>query len=85
MHPEPEIRRFLVDTFLFGRDDATLTETSSLLGGRILDSTGVLELVAFLEERWGVRVEDAELVPANFDSIASLARLVRSKLGQVVA
>lgn len=78
---ETEIRKFVVETFLFGRDDEGLGPTDSLLGRGILDSTGVLEIVAFLEEKWAVKVADAELVPANFDTLASLAAFVARKKG----
>lgn len=76
---ETKIRAFIVDTFLFGQDDPTLGSTDSLLGKGILDSTGVLEIVAFLEETWGVKSKDDELVPANFDTLASLAAFVAKK------
>ncbi len=78
---ETEIRKFIVETFLFGQDDEGLGPSDSLLGRGILDSTGVLEIVAFLEEKWGVKVNDAELVPANFDTLASLAAFVARKKG----
>ncbi len=77
---EQELRRFVVDNFLFGRDNGFGAADSFLEGG-IIDSTGVLELVAFLEERFGIDVADEELVPENLDSLENLARFVRSKQG----
>lgn len=58
-----------------------LDEDSSFLDQGIIDSTGVLELVAFVEEEFGIAVGDHELVPANFDSIAALAEFVARKRG----
>ena len=57
-----------------------LDDNASLLGEGVLDSTGLLELVAELEDRYGFVVEDHEIVPNNFDSLAALCRYVRSKL-----
>jgi len=78
---EVEIRKFIVETFLFGQDDEGLGSSDSLLGRGILDSTGVLEIVAFLQEKWSIDVDDAELVPANFDTLTSLAAFVARKRG----
>ena len=70
-----EIRRYIVDTFLFG-ESGTLTNVDSLRQRGVMDSTGVLELIAFLEERYGLTVADAELVAENFDSIDKIAAFV---------
>lgn len=75
------VRSFIVENFLFG-DDQDLRDDISLLDSGIIDSTGVLELVAFLEETYSINVEDEELVPENLDSIASVARYVSSKNGK---
>ena len=76
---EQQIRTYLVDNFLFGRSEA-LTENSTLLGGMI-DSTGIVELVMFLQDRFGITIEDDEVaVPANFDSLGHLVALVEGKL-----
>ena len=75
---EHEIRSFLVDNFLFGRSDA-LRDDESLLGG-VIDSTGTLELVVFLQDRFGLTVEDEDVVPENFDSIKHVAAYVARKL-----
>jgi len=76
---EQQIRSYLVENFLFGRSEA-LTETSTLLGGMI-DSTGIVELVTFLQERFGITIEDDEVAaPANFDSFGHVVALVEEKL-----
>ena len=79
MSMEKEIRDFIVENFLFGGPDDDLKDDDSLLDKGIIDSTGVLELVAFLEKSYGIRVEDEELVPENLDSIASVGAYVLRK------
>lgn len=75
---EREIREFLVENFLFGRADA-LTDNSILLGD-VIDSTGLIELVMFLQERFGIVVEDEEVAaPENFESLNNVVELVDKK------
>ena len=73
-----ELREFIKETFLFGQETA-FSDGDSFLEMGIIDSTGVLELVAFLETRFGIKIEDEELVPENLDSIDNLVRFVASK------
>lgn len=73
------VKSFIVDNFMIGRDPAELTDSVSLLALGVIDSTGVLELVGFLEEKYGFQVEDTELVPDNLDSIENLERYIKSK------
>jgi acyl carrier protein len=79
MSMEKKIRDFIVENFLFGGPDDDLKDDDSLLDKGIIDSTGVLELVAFLEKSYGIQVEDEELVPENLDSIASVSAYVLRK------
>lgn len=79
-----EIRRYIVETFLFG-EGGTLTNDDSLRQRGVMDSTGVLELIAFLEERYGITVADAELVAENFDSIDKIAAFVARRKGGAAA
>ena len=74
-----KVRNFVVDNFLFGNANGLADDTSFLEAG-ILDSTGVLEVVAFLEEQFGVRVDDDELTPEHLDSIANIGAFVSRKL-----
>lgn len=76
---EQEIRKFVVDNFLFGQEDRQLGDGDSFLEHGIIDSTGVLELVSFLETRFDMKIADAELVPENLDSIDGVAGFVRRK------
>lgn len=76
---EHEIRSYLIDHFLFGRSEA-LRDDASLLGG-VIDSMGAIELITFLQSRFGITVEDEEVgVPENFASVKSVAALVEKKL-----
>lgn len=76
---EREIRRFVIDNFMYGEDDRALKSDDSFLANGTIDSTGVLELVAFLERQYGIQVEDDELVPENLDSIARLVAFIGRK------
>jgi acyl carrier protein len=74
-----ETRQFVLTNFLFGQA-SELTEDQSFLESGIIDSTGVLELVAFLEQRYGIFIGDRELLPENLDSIRNVAAFVTRKL-----
>ncbi len=73
-----DLRTFIVDTFLFGQD-SNLTDDTSFLEQGIVDSTGVLELVAHLEKTYNIKVKDEELVPDNLDSINAIAAFLATK------
>lgn len=74
------IRSFIIESFLFGNDDDLKDETSFLDEG-IVDSTGILELVAFIEETFKIAVEDEELIPENLDSISNVVNYLGRKKG----
>jgi len=74
-----EIKEFIVDNFMMGMNPEELTDSSSLLELGIIDSTGVLELVGFLEEKYCIQVEDAELTPDNLDSLDNLVGYLNRK------
>ena len=76
---EQELRAFVVENFLFGQD-GNLRNDDSFLENGIIDSTGILELVSYLEEQYKIEVADQELVPENLDSISNLARFLCKKL-----
>jgi acyl carrier protein len=73
------VRGFIVENFLFG-DGESLREDMSLMEEGIMDSTGILELLFFIEETFGFSVEDDELIPENMDSLQNIARFVDRKL-----
>ena len=74
-----KIRAFIIENFLFGNDDGLKDETSFLEEG-IIDSTGVLELVNFLEEDFDITIDDEELIPENLDSINNVATYLERKI-----
>ncbi|HEY75935.1 MAG TPA: acyl carrier protein [Thermoflexia bacterium] len=83
MSVETLIRRYILENFLFTDDESTLRDDASFLEEGIVDSTGVLELVMFVEETFGITVEDEEILPENFDSVEKLAGYIRRKGGEV--
>ena len=81
MQLQQQLRRFVVDNFLYGRANE-LADDASFLDAGIIDSTGVLELISHLEQAYGVRMEDHELIPENLDSINNLAAFLLRKIQQ---
>lgn len=73
------VRNFIVKNFLLGDGDLLKEDTSFIEEG-IIDSTGILELVFFLEESFGISIEDHELVPENMDSLQSISGFMDRKL-----
>ncbi|MBN1491117.1 MAG: acyl carrier protein [Phycisphaerae bacterium] len=78
MSCENQILSFITEAFLLG-DGAGIQPTQSLLGSGVIDSTGVLELVLFIEKTFGIQVADEEMIPSNMDSIRHIADYVRRK------
>jgi acyl carrier protein len=81
MDIEAEIRTYIAKNILFSEDDFEYCDEASFLQEGIVDSIGVLELVAFIEQNYGLAVEDREIVPNNFDSVSRLAEFIRRKVG----
>lgn len=73
-----KVREFVVENFLFGEGDDLGDDTSFLEEG-IIDSTGILELVDFLEEEFDISIDDEELVPENLDSLKNVAAYLKKK------
>ncbi len=78
------IRSYIVDNILFG-EDGRLDENVSFQESGILDSTGFLELITFVEERFCIDIADDELVPENFDTLGKMALFVEQKLAERAA
>ncbi|MCP4074395.1 MAG: acyl carrier protein [Hyphomicrobiales bacterium] len=76
---ETKVRQFIADNFLFREDRHSLCETESLLESGLMDSTGVLELVAFLECDIGIEINDADIVPENLDSVQNITNFAKSR------
>lgn len=77
--PADALRGFIVQNFLYGDATVSLAENDSFSERGIVDSTGILELVAFVEESFKISVADEEILPDNFDSLAKLVEFVRRK------
>ena len=77
---EADVRGFVTDNFLFGRKNVSLEGDDSLLEQGLIDSTGVLELVSFIENKFEIKVDDDDLVPDNLDSINRLIAFIETKL-----
>lgn len=76
---ESKVRQFIIDNFLFGEGADGLKDEESLLEKGLIDSTGILELVSYLQRSFHIKVDDNEIVPENLDSIHSIAGYVRRK------
>ena len=75
-----KIRGFILENVLIGSDETALDDNDSFLEKGIIDSTGILELVSYLEEEFKIEVKDDELVPDNFDSVSRLAGYIEGKI-----
>jgi acyl carrier protein len=82
---ERKVRKFIEENFLFREDRAAVSDTESLIDAGLIDSTGVLELVAFLEDAFALRLADADIVPENLDSIRAIVTFVEGKRASVAA
>lgn len=76
---QQELRRFVVDNFLYGEEPSRFSDEDSFLEMGLIDSMGILSLVGFVQERFALDVEDAELIPENWDSIDRIARFIQTK------
>lgn len=72
------VRQYIQDNFLMGSAE-TYADDASFMDAQLLDSTGFLELVHFLEDSYGIRVEDEEMMPENLDSLDAVAQFVTRK------
>lgn len=78
---EQAVHQFFIDNFFIEEGSGELSDDDSFLESGILDSMGVLTLVEFVKEKYGVEIEDEELVPENWDSVCRVANFIRAKLG----
>ncbi len=82
---ETQIKQFVLDTFVFDGTLDDINQDVSFMASGMIDSLGVLELISFVEETYGIEVLDDEVVPENFDSVRNLATYIHSKLDVAVA
>lgn len=78
MSLQQEIRSFIVENFLFGEEKG-ITDDSSFIKEGIVDSTGIMQLVSFIQDQYRIPIEDEELVPENLDSISKVSAFIEEK------
>ena len=84
MDPVNDVKEFIVENFLFGEEDQVEIDTDFFEKG-IIDSTGVIELVSFMEETFEISIDDEELIPENLSSLKNIKVFLEQKLNQKVA
>ncbi len=77
-----EVRAYLLDNFLMGGSADEIRDADSFMDKHILDSTGFIELITYLEETYGIKVEDEEMIPENLDSLSNIENFLRRKRGK---
>lgn len=82
MNERSKIRSFIFDNYLIGASENSLDDNDSFLEKGIIDSTGILELIMFVEENYGIEVADEEVIPDNFDSVNKLCNYLAKKMAQ---
>lgn len=81
MSIEEKVKSYILDNFLFTNDKNALANEDSFLNKGIIDSTGIMEVIMFLEEEFGISVDDDEMVPENLDSINNIVAYIGRKQG----
>jgi acyl carrier protein len=76
---EDKLRHFVLENYLFTDDQSKLKNTDSFLATGIIDSTGILEVITFVQDELGITIEDDEMVPENLDSVANILAFVKKK------
>jgi acyl carrier protein len=84
MEIKQRVRRFVVENFYIS-DPAEISDETLLVSSGYIDSTGMLEVISFLESEFGIRISDQETTPANLDSVARIEAFVTRKLSRAVA
>ena len=79
MSIENKVRKFILDNYLFTDDESELENNDSFLEKGIIDSTGILEVIYFMEEEFGVKVADDEMLPENLDSVQNVVTFIEKK------
>lgn len=74
-----DLTHYINENFIKGRSDIALTPDVSLIENGIIDSTGVLELVMYIEEKYSISIDDEELIPENLDSINNITAFLKTK------
>jgi len=83
MSIEQQVRNYILENFLFTNDESVLANDASFLEKGIIDSTGVLEMIFFLEDAFALKIADKEMIPENLDSVNNIVRYVQSKQASI--
>lgn len=75
-----KIKQFIIDNFFFGSTSESFADDDSFLENGIIDSTGILEIIEFIEETYEIKVENEELVPENLDSLNNVSQFIQKKM-----
>ncbi|MEJ2545556.1 MAG: acyl carrier protein [Calditrichaceae bacterium] len=75
-----QLRDYIVENFLFGDTDTEFSDSDSFMEKGIIDSTGILEVITYIEENFNIKIEDDELVPENLDSISNIVNFIDRKV-----
>jgi acyl carrier protein len=81
MNVEQTLKNFIIENFIIDDSPDQLDHDKSFLESGIIDSTGILELVSFIEEHYDIKIEDEELIPDNLDSVNNVVKFINNKLG----
>jgi len=79
MSIEHQVKNYILENFLFTDDQAALDVDESFLAKGIIDSTGMMEVIYFLEDKFSIKIDDAEMIPENLDSVSSIVSFIGRK------
>lgn len=79
MERRAQLRSYILNNFLFTNDESMLDDDDSLLEKGVIDSTGIMEVIFFLEQEFGIGVDDEDMIPENLDSISRIVAFVARK------
>ncbi len=85
MNDEAKIREFILENFMIGDNEEDLDSNDSFLEKGVIDSTGILELIMFIEETYDIEVEDDEVIPDNLDSVNKVCSYINRKTVRAAA
>lgn len=79
------LRTFILNNYLFTDDASALADNQSFLDSGIIDSMGVMEIVLFVEQEFGITIEDADITPENLDNLDSICALIQRKNPELIS
>lgn len=79
MSTEAKLRTYILENFLFTDDESALSSSDSFLEKSIIDSTGIMEVIFFINDEFGIEVEDDEMIPDNLDSVDKIVAFIEKK------